>query len=80
MALDRFLSKDYIPNIPFIEGRLPETFWLTERVWRLRTRLVTACSSGLGNPPGRHYDRSAGCLLDGPACVSAPSPGSAGRG
>jgi hypothetical protein len=31
---------------------------------RPRARLVTSHSGGSGTPPGRHYDRSAGSLLD----------------
>src|SRR6266852_5779803 len=59
------------------EGRLPETFggWSGGRP--LRAWLVTTHSGGSGTPAGRHYDRSAGSLLDGSAPM--PVPGSPAR-
>jgi hypothetical protein len=54
----------YLCRAWLVGGRLLGTLSWRSWVRFLRARLVTSHSGAAGDPPGRHYGRSAGSLLD----------------
>jgi hypothetical protein len=68
--LDGATRKIYRSATSLAEGRLPETFGGWSEGRPLRAGLVNLHSGGSGTPAGRHYDRSAGSLLDGASLAS----------